>query len=168
MQIIAADSNRDFFHSVNQAVRATDPDSDILILGPNATLTPGALPSLQKAAYSSDTIAIAAPQQVLPGGETTINSHVPYAFNDVPCDVTLSHHHWNVEAVPLFHAGGMIYLNFASLFCLYVKREIWDECSILGNEKGGDGLTDRIMCDFVRHVLGKRIVYTPDAVVFRR
>jgi hypothetical protein len=24
------------------------------------------------------------------------------------------------------------------------------------------------MCDFVRHALGKRIVYTPEAVVLRR
>ena len=67
-----------------------------------------------------------APQQVLPGGDPSINTHVPYAFNDVPCDVTLSNHHQNVEALPLFHSGGTIDLNFASFFCVYIKREIWD------------------------------------------
>ena len=167
VKMIVTDPACSLFRTVNQALQLADPISDVLILDRNAALTPGALPSLQKAAYSSDTIAIAAPQQVLPGGETTINSHVPYAFNDVPCDVTLSNHHKNIEALPLFHSGGTIDLNFASLFCLYIKRETWNECSILGNEKGGDGQTDRIMCDFVRHVLGKRIVYTPDAVVLR-
>ena len=168
IQIIVADSSCDFFHSINQTLRATDPDTDILILDPTAILTSGTLSALQKAAYTGDSIAIATPQQVLPAGEPSINSHVPYAFNDVPCDVALSSHYRNVETVPLFHSGGMIDLNFASLFCLYIKREIWDECSILGNEKGEDGQTDRIMCDFVRHVLGKRIVYTPEAVVLQR
>ncbi len=157
-----------FTTTIYKALKAADPDSDVLILDRNAALTPGALPTLQKAAYAGDSIAIAAPQQVLPEGEPSINSHVPYAFNDVPCDVTLSNHHKNIEALPLFLSGGTIDLNFASFFCLYIKREIWDECSILVNEKGGDGQTDRIMCDFVRHVLGKRIVYTPEAVVLRR
>jgi GT2 family glycosyltransferase len=165
---IATEPGCDPIHAINQALHVADPESDVLILNRNAALTQGALPALQKAAYTCESITMVAPQQVLPGGEPSINSHVPYAFNDVPCDVTLSNHHKNIESLPLFHSGGVIDLNFASFFCLYIKREIWDECSILGNEKGGDGQTDRIMCDFVRHVLGKRIVYTPEAVVFRR
>ena len=168
MQIIFADSSRDFFHSVNEAVRAANPDSDILILDPNASLTRGALPALQKTAYASDTIAIAALQKVLPGGEPTINTHVPYAFNDVPCDVALSKHHRNVEALPLFHAGGTIDLNFTPFFCVYIKREVWDLYDGLDFGTGEDYQFDRIMCEFVRHVLGKKIVYTPEAVVLQR
>ena len=168
VKMIITDPACGLFRAVDQALQLTGPDSDVLILDPNATLTQGALPALQKAAYTCDSIAMVGPQQVLPGGDPTINTHVPYAFNDVPCDVALSNHYRNVETLPLFHSGGTIDLNFASLFCLYIKREIWDEYSILGNEKGGDGQTDRIICDFVCHVLGKRIVYTPDAVVFRR
>ncbi len=91
--------------------------------------------------------------------------HVPYAFNDIPCDITLSKKEKNIESLPLFHSGGMIDLNYASFFCLYLKREVWEEYSILVDEGEESGQSDRILCDFVRSILGKRIVYTADAVV---
>jgi GT2 family glycosyltransferase len=165
VKTIVADPGFDLFQAVNQAVRVADPESDLMLLDPNATLMPGTLSALQKAAYAGGSIAMAAPQQVVPGGDPSINTHVPYAFDDVPCDIALSHHHSNVEPLPLFHSGGPVDLNFASFFCVYIKRDAWELCGSLDVRQERESQFDRIMCEFVRHVLGRRIVYTPDAVV---
>lgn len=142
-----------------------DCESDLLVVQPNAKLASDTLFILQKAAYACESIGITVPQHVLFGGEPTINMHVPYAFNDVPCDVTLSHHHRNVEAPPLFHGGGAIDLNYASFFCVYIKRDVWDLCGGFDAQQGKNDWADRTICDFIRHVLGRRIVYTSEAVV---
>ena len=168
VKTIVADPGFDLFQAVNQAVRVADPESDLMLLDPNATLMPGTLSALQKAAYAGDSIAMAAPQQVVPGGDPSINTHVPYAFDDVPCDIALSHHHSNVEPLPLFHSGGPVDLNFASFFCVYIKRDAWELCGGLDVHQERESQFDRIMCEFVRHVLGRRIVYTPDAVVLHQ
>ena len=168
MKVIFNDYNYGFSYAVNQGVALADPDSDILLLNNDALLTPGALGSLQEAAYMCNNIAISAPQQVLSGGEKTINTHVPYADSNLPCDVTLSSHHGNVESLPLFHDGGVVELNFATFFCAYIKRDVWDLCNGLDAQHGRHYRSDRIMCEYVRHVLGMRIVFTPAAVVFHR
>ncbi len=68
-KIIEIEKESCFLHSIKQALRFSDPESDVLILNRNAELTQNALSALQKAAYNSDSIAISVPQQVLAGGE---------------------------------------------------------------------------------------------------
>jgi hypothetical protein len=158
----------DLFDAVDRAVKVAGADSDLFILDLDATLSPGALSALQKAAYEDDSIAVTVPQQVLPGGDPTINIQVPYAFDDLPCDITLSNHHRNVETLSLLHDGGPVDLNSATIFCVYIKRDAWDLWGGLDARQARACQSDRIMCGFVRHVLGRRIVYTPDAVVHYR
>jgi O-antigen biosynthesis protein len=142
-----------------------DSESDILVVHPNVKFAADTVFILQKAAYASGSIAITVPQHVMPGGEPEINTHVPYAFNDVHCDVALSNLHRNIEALPLLHDGGVIDLNYTSFFCAYIKRDTWDLCSGFNTQQGKDDRADRTICDFIRHVLGRRIVYTSEAVV---
>ena len=157
-------------HFLNGAARSLDlagPDCDLLIMDPKAKLAAGALPAMQHAAHARESIAMVAPQRILPGGHPEINVHVPYAFEDVPCDVTLSHRLRNVEKVPLFYDGGVIELNHTSFFCVYIKRAAWDLCCALGHWPSDPDQCARTLCDFIRHVLDKKIVYTPDAVVLQ-
>ena len=168
VQVIFNDYNYGFSYAVNQGAALAAPGSDIFLLNNDALLTVGALGALQETAYSSDTIAIAVPQQVLSEGEPMILTHVPYAERNMPCDVTLSAHHGNVEPLPLFHDGSMVDLNFAPFFCAYIKRDVWEICGGLDAQHGRHYRSDRIMCDFVRQVLGRRIVYTPSSVVFHQ
>jgi O-antigen biosynthesis protein len=166
VKVLFNDQNYGFSHAVNQGVALADPDSDIFLLNNDAFLTPGALTVLQEAAHACDSIAMTTPQQVLSAGEPTISTHVPYAIDKLPCDVTLSCHHGNVEHLPLFHDGAVVELNFSPFFCVYIKRDAWNACGGLDAEHGRHYRSDRIMCDYVRHVLAKRIVYTPEAIVF--
>lgn len=158
----------DDLYGIDQAARMADPDSDLLVLDPNTMLTSDTLTTLQKSAYADDSIAITVPQHVLTGGDPAINWHVPYAFNDVPCDVALSHQHRNVETLALVHGGGAVDLNFTSFFCAYIKRDVWDLCGGFNVRKDKDHRPDRVICDFIRHFLKRRIVYIPEAIVLQR
>lgn len=145
--------------------RPADSISDILILNRQAILRSDALQGMQKTAYQDDAIGMVVPQFILPGGDPGINIHVPSAFNDAPCDIALSNHYKNIENPPLFHAGGQVELNFTPFFCVYIKRKVWDLCDGLTALQRGDDQSCRVLCEFVRHVLDKKIIYTPDAVV---
>jgi len=168
VKIIVSNPECGLLYVIDQAARMADFDSDFLVLDSAAMLISDTLPVLQKAAYASDTIAITVPQHILPGGEPTINTHVPYAFNDVHCDVALSNQHKNIEALDLFHGGGVIDLNLVSFFCVYIRRDSWDLCSGFDVRNAKDHRPARIICDFILHVLEKRIVYTPEAIVLER
>ncbi len=162
---LPAENPNPFLDEVAQSLKIADPDCDLLIMDPKARLATGALPAMQRAAYASESIAVVAPQCLLPGGHPDIKVHVPYAFQDVPCDVALSHQLRNVEKVPLFYDGGVVELNYTPFFCVYIKREAWDAFRHISNLQDDAGQHARMFCDFVRHVLDKRIVYTSDAVV---
>ncbi len=143
-------------------------DNDILLLNNDAVLIKGALENLQAVAHSHESIAISIPQQILEKGSPTINTHVPYADNAMACDVTLSAHHDNVEPLSLFHNGETVELNFTPFFCAYIKRNVWEKCGGLDAEKDRHYRPDRIMCEYVRHILGMKIIYAPKAIVYHQ
>jgi glycosyltransferase involved in cell wall biosynthesis len=157
--------NYGFSHAVNRAVDFANPHSDIVILNNDAVLPPGAIRRLQQSAYQSPTIGIVVPAQILRAGSGEICVHVPHANQGADADVNLSAHHDNVESVDMFHHGRFVDLNFAPFFCVYIKRDVWDACGGLDHQHGRHYRSDRIMCDFVRNVLKRRVVYDPDVRV---
>lgn len=158
--------NYGFSYAVNRAVDFAEAKSDIVILNNDAILPAGSIRALQRVAYESSSIGIVVPAQMLRPGSSEISIHVPYANQGAEADVNLSAHHDNVESVELFHHGRLVDLNFAPFFCAYIKRTVWDACGGLDHEHGRHYRSDRIMCDFVRDVLKKRVIYTPEIRVF--
>ena len=134
-------------------------------LNNDAALFPGALQALQKEALSSETISITVPQQVLAAKNRSISVHCPSADSTHECDVSISVHHDNALHIEAFHDGDRVDMKFANFFCVYIKREAWDELSGLDAEFGRHYRSDQIFCGLVRSLLHKRIVYTPRAVV---
>jgi hypothetical protein len=108
------------------------------------------------------------PQQVLPGGTNSINTHVPYADPKYECDVNLSIWHSNITNVPLFHSGNVLELNFAPFFCVYIKREVLNSSVGLDPELGRHYRSDRIFCDYIRHLMNLKIYYVSDAIVYHK
>lgn len=166
LKVIFNDENYGFSYAVNQGVAVATPDADIVLLNNDARLTPGSLEALQQLTYSDESIGISIPRQIVPPHASEIPLHVPYADVGRECDVSLSKHHSNVDRVSVFHDGRHVDLNFAPFFCAYIRRSTWDKCGGLDAEHGRHYRSDRIMCDFVKHVLNQRIVYTPFARVY--
>jgi len=168
IKLIKNEANVGFTFAVNQGIAHAAEGSDIVLLNNDAVLTPDAIVAMQQAAYSLPECAMVVPQQVLPPQTRTMVEHVPYANPEYACDVNLSVHHRNVINLPLFHKGEVVELSFAPFFCVYIKREILDRSLGLDAELGRHYRSDRIFCDYVRHVMGLRIYQLSSAVVHHK
>ncbi|MGE6208644.1 glycosyltransferase [Aeromonas media] len=160
--------NAGFTYAVNQGIKVAKPGSDIVLLNNDALLTRHALVAMQQLAYQDPNIGLVVPRQVLFANTKTITTHVPFANPGIDCDVNLSQHHKNIHHVPLLHDGEQVEISFAPFFCTYMRREIVDQVGGLDAEFGRHYRSDRIMCDYLRHLLGMKIFYTSQAVVYHK
>jgi glycosyltransferase involved in cell wall biosynthesis len=168
IKLIKNDINYGFTYAVNQGIELAEAGNDIFIMNNDALLTPGALESLQKAAYELPECGIVVPQQILHGGTKTITSHVPFAYPQYDCDVNLSAVHENIINVPLFNAGRVFELNFAPFFCVYIRRDVLDSSVGLDAEYGRHYRSDRIFCNYIRHVMKLKIYYIASSKVYHK
>jgi glycosyltransferase involved in cell wall biosynthesis/predicted nucleic acid-binding Zn-ribbon protein len=168
IKLIQNDVNYGFTYAVNQGIAASKPDSDIIILNNDAIIMPGAVEAMQDAAYKLPQCGIAVPQQVLPGGTRTLNAHVPHANPEYECDVNLSKVHKNIINVPTFHSGELLELSFAPFFCVYIKRDVLHSSVGLDAERGRHYRSDRIFCNYVRHVMNLKIYHVAEAIVYHK
>lgn len=160
--------NYGFTFAVNQGISISEPTSDIILLNNDAIFTEDAFEWLQQAAYSDPSCGMVVPQQILPGGTDTINTHVPYANSKHSCDVNLSKHHNNIINPKVFHDGGISEICFAAFFCVYIKREVIEKSGLLDAEFGRHYRSDRMYCDFARNINKYKIFHQPNARVFHK
>lgn len=164
--LILNSENFGFSHAVNQGLALAGKDSDVIIANNDALFHHDAVRTLKRTAFSSQNCGLAVPRQVMFAGNNAITSHVPFASPDRNCDINLSAVYRNIERVPLFSDGTDIELTYAPFFCVYIKREILNRLPSLDEEHGRHYRSDRIYCDYVRNILGSRILYAADAVIF--
>lgn len=168
IKFIQNNINYGFTYAVNQGIAISKFNNDIIIMNNDAILTPGCIEVMQKAAYELPQCGLIVPQQVLPGGTNSINTHVPYADPKYDCDVNLSIWHSNIINVPLFHSGNVLELSFAPFFCVYIKRDVLNSSVGLDPELGRHYRSDRIFCDYIRHVMNLKIYHVADAIVYHK
>ncbi|MCU6673728.1 glycosyltransferase family 2 protein [Leclercia adecarboxylata] len=168
IKYIGNEFNAGFTYAVNQGIKAAKPNSDIVLLNNDALLTRNSLVCMQQAAYQDLQVGLVVPRQVLFAKTKTITTHVPFANPSMDCDVNLSQHHNNIHKVPLLHDGEQVEINFAPFFCTYMRREVVDQVGGLDAEFGRHYRSDRIMCDYLRHLLGMKIIYISQAVVYHK
>jgi glycosyltransferase involved in cell wall biosynthesis len=168
IKLIKNDINYGFTYAVNQGLELAESDNDIVIMNNDAIITPGAIEALQKTAYEQADCGILVPQQVLPGDTKTIDKHVPYAYPEYECDVNLSAVHENIINVPVFHSGRVVELSFAPFFFVYIKRDVLNSSIGLDAEFGRHYRSDRIFCNYVRHMMNLKIYYVAESVVYHK
>ena len=168
IKLIKNNINYGFTYAVNQGIALAEPDNDIVIINNDAIITPSAIESMQKAAYELYDCGLIVPQQVLPGDTKTITTHVPFAYPQYECDVNLSTVHENVINVPVFHSGRVVELSFAPFFCVYIKRDVLDSSMGLDAEFGRHYRSDRIFCNYLRHMMNLKVYYIAEAIVYHK
>jgi glycosyltransferase involved in cell wall biosynthesis len=168
IKLILNDINYGFSYAVNQGISIAKSENDIIILNNDAIITPGAIETMAKNAYNLPKCGIIIPQQVLPPETKTIKTHVPLAYSDYECDVSLSAHHKNISNIPIFHSGKIVELKFAPFFCAYIKRSLLNQVKGLDAEYGRHYRSDRIFCDYTRHLMKLKIYYVSDAIVYHK
>jgi glycosyltransferase involved in cell wall biosynthesis len=168
IKLIKNDLNYGFTYAANQGIEIAEPENDIVLLNNDAILTGVAIEAMQNAAYELHECGIVVPQQVLPGNTKTINEHVPFAYPQYECDVNLSNAHANIINVPVFHSGRVVELSFAPFFCVYIKREVLNNSVGLDPEYGRHYRSDRIFCNYLRHMMNLKVYYIQEAVVYHK
>lgn len=168
IKIILNDINYGFTFAVEQGIKISDENSDILILNNDAILTEGAIEHMQKGAYSYKDCGIIVPHEIVFEENPHMVNHVPYSDPKFKCDITPSKAHHNIINMSLFHDGGLLELNFAPFFCTYIKRDVYNKTLGLDPELGRHYRSDHIFSDFVRHILNMRIYQEPHAYVFHK
>lgn len=168
VKILLMDSNFGFTYAVNKGISLANPHNDIVLLNNDAILGKSALHRLQKTAYLNDEYALTIPAQILPGGTKTINAHVPFANPNFDCDVNISVHHKNLHRPPLLSNGKLLELSFAPFFCVFIKNSILKQQPELDAIHGRHYRSDRLYCNYVTHVLQKKIIFVPDALVYHK
>jgi GT2 family glycosyltransferase len=166
--LIKNDINYGFTYAINQGIKLSNPNNDIIILNNDAIIMHNAIEAMQKSAYELPQCGIVVPQQVLPGGTKTITTHVPYANPQYECDVNLSYHHRNILHLPIFHNGETVELSFAPFFCAYIRRDVLEKSIGLDAEFGRHYRSDRIFCDYITHVMNLKIYYISKAKVYHK
>jgi O-antigen biosynthesis protein len=164
--IIRNRANAGFTRAVNQGIERAAPGHDIVLLNNDAVVTPGWLGALQRALEDLPDAGIVVPRQVLLPGTDTVAVHQPACDPQREIDVNLSAHHDNIVDAGLEPATGLIELSFAPFFCAYLPRGVVDALGPLDDEGAPHYRSDRLYCEAVRRLLGRRIVYTPHAKVY--
>ncbi|MGH2343358.1 glycosyltransferase (plasmid) [Segnochrobactraceae bacterium EtOH-i3] len=163
IKFIPLDMNYGFTYAVNRGIEISRPDSDILLLNNDAIAQPGAVQRLQEVCLSQPNAGMTVPRQILPAGTKTLRTHVPYATETRNCDVNISSHHRNLTNVPVFHDGGVLEMNYAPFFAVYIKRELIEDIGPLDAEYGRHYRSDRVYSDMMRNMTHYRMFYVPDS-----
>jgi len=143
-----------------------DVNFDLLVLDVNAVLTKGAIEFMQKYAYELSDSGMVVSQQILPDGDKDIKSHVPYANPYFKCDITPSIVYDNIINLEKYHDGKILELNWAPLFCVYLKSDVLDSFQFEVNNSFEDLSLSNILSDYVRYVKGLKIYHISDAFVY--
>ncbi len=168
IKLIKNKINYGFTFAVNQGVAIAEEGNDILLMNNDAMIVPGAIKAMQYAAYNLPDCGLVVPKQILPADSDTLNEHVPYASLDYECDVNLSGLFSNMVNVPLFHSGRHVELSFAAFFCVYIKRDVLNDSNGLNAEYGRHYRSDRIYCNYIRHVMNLKIYHIDEASVYHK
>ncbi len=166
IRVIQNEHNYGFTHAVNQGIACADPASDILLLNNDAVVTEGWVTAMQQVFDDLPEAGLIVPRQVLPANTPTIEIHNPICNPVRETDVNLSIHHDNIVDPALHYRNGYVELSFAPFFCVYIPRHTLGELGPLDHENGPHYRSDRLYCESVRRIAGRRIVYTPHAKVY--
>ena len=132
-----------------------DFEGDILLLSENAILTEGSVELMQKSAYELHDCGIIVTKQILPNGNEDIRKHVPYANPSRGGDITASYEYKNLINMPLFNNDKILELNYAPLFCNYIKRDIFNQF----NEQFNSIEDYSLFLNYIHNILKLKIYY---------
>jgi len=168
IKLIKNQINYGFTYAVNQGIEIAEDGNDILLMNNDAMVTPGSIEAMQNAAYKLEDCGLVVPKQTLQANCKTVLDHVPYASLDYECDVNISGLFDNMLNIPLFHSGRYVEINFAPFFCVYIKNEVIKNSCGLDAEYGRHYRSDRMYCNYIRHVMNLRIYHTSKANVYHK
>ena len=162
-EFLQSDSNNGFFDLLNDAIKASDSDADILILSSNALLSEGSIEMMQKYSYELTNCGMAVSQNMV--RDVNIKKHVPHADNSYWCDIAPSTYLNNIINIPTFHNGEILELKYAPFFCSYIKREVINKLNNICFDFEDGNHVMELYSQYIRNILGLKIYHLSNVLV---
>ena len=155
--------NNDNFKIIDDySLNKIDFEGDILLLSDNAILTEGSIELMQKSSYDLQDCGIVVTKQILQEGKSDIRKHVPYANPSRGGDITASYEYKNLINMPVFNNDKILELNYAPLFCNYIKRDIFNQFY----EQFGFSNDYHLLLNYIQNILKLKIYYNPEINIY--
>ena len=156
----------DDLSGINKVIDSFKNNKDIIFLKNDAILTKGVIESLEEYSNKLKDYGILVTRKIALKGDKQYKIHVPYLDTRRNCDIIVSNHFKNNINIPLFYDGEYLELNFAQFFCIYMKREVYDNSIKINSEL--NSINSRSFYNYVKHILNKKIYLISKAIVFNK
>ena len=158
------DIKYDDLSGINKVIDSFKNNGNIIFLKNDAILTKGVIESLEEYSNKLKDYGILVTRKIALKGDKQYKIHVPYLDTRRNCDIIVSNHFKNNINMPLFYDGEYLELNFAQFFCIYMKREVYDNSIRINSEL--NSINTRSFYNYVKHILNKKIYLISKAIVF--
>lgn len=160
------DIKYDDLSGINKVIDSFKNNGNIIFLKNDAILTKGVIESLEEYSKELEDSGILVTRKIVLKGDKQYKIHVPYLDTRRNCDIIVSNHFKNNINIPLFYDGEYLELNFAQFFCIYMKREVYDNSIKINSEL--NSINSRSFYNYVKHILNKKIYLISKAIVFNK
>gem|GEM_PF-4601708 len=116
--------------------------------------------ALQEVVCTYPEVGTGRSSSIVLAGEITVSIYQLGRVADRECDINLSAYYVNVIDLYFDPVRGFMELSFAPFFCVYITYQVINGLGVLDVESSPDYRFDRIYCDLIRKILGRRIIYT--------
>lgn len=151
---------------INKIIDSFKNNKDIIFLKNDAILTKGVIEILEKYSNKLEDSGVLVTRKIALKGDKQYKIHVPYLDTRRSCDIIVSNHFKNNINMPLFYDGEYLELNFAQFFCIYMKREVYDNSIRINQEI--NSINSINFYNYIKHILNKKIYLISKAIVFNK
>lgn len=151
---------------INKIIDSFKNNKDIIFLKNDAILTKGVIEILEKYSNKLEDSGVLVTRKIALKGDKQYKIHVPYLDTRRSCDIIVSNHFKNNINIPLFYDGEYLELNFAQFFCIYMKREVYDNSIRINQEI--NSINSINFYNYIKHILNKKIYLISKAIVFNK
>ena len=156
-----------FSRAVNAGIKSVAPDIDYAVLiNTDAVLVDGCISQLVAKLDGSPDVGIVAPEQLINPKDAKHRSHWLRQHEDMQIGITLSAHHDNVLVDDWSKPEETRHLNFVPFFFVGIRLDDWRLLGGLNSDIGPHYTSDRVYCEALRRVRGKKISFFEGVRVF--
>ena len=169
--LVKYDNSVSLTENIFNQFNEVDEGNDVILLNNLAIINNTTFATLQYYSENLNNPGMIIPQQIILSKEDEVDDfitrHMPYARDDIDCDVALSRYNSNMINIPIFSSGEYYELDTAPFFCMYLKEEV---ISLFKNNRVGDVYDfyefGHLLSEYVKYILNYNIYYVYESKAF--
>ena len=156
--------NYDNLIGINKIIDYFNNNANIIFLRGNAIITENVIEILEKYSNELKDYGVLVTREIKIKGKKELKRHVPYCTIKGNCDISISNELKNNINIPLFYNDKYLELNYAEFFCIYMKREVYNNSIKINPEL--KSFNSKNFYNYIRYILNKKIYLISETDVF--